>query len=121
MQDTHALLQSMFGSVLAEMESDREASQADMAAIKAEIEGNYTALVKAMLESSGHAPLAEAELAAVALQQTQLVQQCEAKFNEIVGAIQRVEEEYTIADPEHAIIQQTVLPTHIWAPNIIET
>ena len=91
--DTHALLQSMFGSVLSEMESDSEASRADMVAIQADINGNYAELMEAMLAANGHAPLVEAELAAVAEQQTQLVQTCEAKFNEIVATIKRVEED----------------------------
>jgi hypothetical protein len=91
--DTHSLLQSMFGSVLAEMESDNEASRADMQAIQADIEGNYAELMKVMLDANGHAPLVEAELAAVAKQQAQLLQTCEAKFDEIVATMQRLEED----------------------------
>ena len=61
----------------------QEASDADLHALQAELRQNYAALMAATLRSGKHAPLDEAEAAALGQAQQALLSYCEGQFREV--------------------------------------
>lgn len=91
MADQRAAMQAAAEEVLAQMRDGKEASEADLLGMQAELRAQYRQLMDSVLALHGHAPLDAAEAAALQASQEALLALCAQQFAEVLEGIRRIE------------------------------